>query len=75
MSMVPAADAGAYMGKNDWNSLWGEVKWQRSYAPSQVVPFIRRYCFAAACTPSNPAKPALEAATRFHPFAMALKRP
>jgi hypothetical protein len=61
------------MGKNDWNSLWGQVKWQRSYASSEVVPLIRRYCFAA-CVPPNPAKPALEAATRFHPFAMALKR-
>jgi hypothetical protein len=61
------------MGKNDWNSLWGQVKWQRSYASSEVVPLIRRYCFAA-CVPLNPAKHALEAPTRFHPFAMALKR-
>lgn len=26
------------MGKNDWNSLRGQVKWQRSYASSEVVP-------------------------------------
>jgi hypothetical protein len=36
--MVPAADAGAYMGKNDWNSLGGQVKRQRSHASSEVVP-------------------------------------
>ena len=38
--MVPAADAGAYMDKNDWNSLWAQVKWQRSYALSGFVPLI-----------------------------------
>jgi hypothetical protein len=26
------------MGKTNWNSLWGQVKWQRSYASSEVVP-------------------------------------
>ena len=35
------------MGKNDWNSLQGHVKWQRSYASSEAEPLIGRYCFAA----------------------------
>jgi hypothetical protein len=29
------------MGKNDWNSLQGQVKWQHSYASSEVVPLRR----------------------------------
>jgi hypothetical protein len=64
-------------GEPTWAKTIGIASWVRSSgsAPMRRARLCRlsTYC-VAPCVPLNPAKHAPEAPTRFHPFAMALKK-